>query len=52
MLIDENLKYTADIIEESDSVINLKGKARLVNINKKDNLSDDELIETDEIVII
>lgn len=51
MLMDSTLKYSADKIKKSDSRIILKGKSKIIDINDKDNLNDDETIEADEIII-
>lgn len=51
MLIDGGMEYSADKIEKSDSKIYLKGNAKVMDINNKNDINDDESIEADEILI-
>ncbi len=51
MLIDGNMKYSADKVKESDKMISLKGNAKLIDLNDKENPDDDEIIQADEILI-
>jgi len=50
-LIDGSLQFSADMIDETDSQIILRGNAKLYDLNDIDNPEDDESIETDEIII-
>jgi transcriptional regulator with XRE-family HTH domain len=50
-LVDGSLRYSADMIDESDSEIILRGNARVYDLNDIDNPEDDESIETDHIII-
>lgn len=50
-LIDGRLEYSADKVNKSDSKIILSGNAKVYDLNDKDNASDDESIEADEIII-
>jgi len=50
-LVDGSLRYSADMIDETDSEIILRGNAKIYDLNDTDNPDDDESIETDEIII-
>lgn len=50
-LIDGSLEYSADKVNKSDSKIILNGNAKVYDLNDKDNVSDDESIEANEIII-
>jgi transcriptional regulator with XRE-family HTH domain len=50
-LIDGSLQYSADMIDESESKLILRGNAKVYDLNDADNPDDDESIETDEIII-
>lgn len=50
-LVDGSLRYSADMIDETDSGIILRGNAKVYDLNDTDNPDDDESIETDEIII-
>ena len=50
-LIDGSLRYSADMIDETEKEIILRGHAKVYDINDVDNPGDDESIETDEIII-
>lgn len=50
-LIDGSLRYSADMIDETESEIILRGNAKIYDLNDIDSPDDDESIETDEIII-
>ena len=50
-LADGSLRYSADMIDETDTGIVLRGHAKVYDLNDVDNPGDDESIETDEIRI-
>lgn len=50
-LIDGSLRYSADMIDETDSEIILRGNAKVYDLNDIDNPEDDESIEADHIII-
>jgi len=50
-LVDGSLRYSADMIDETDSEIILRGNAKIYDLNDIDSPEDDESIETDEIII-
>jgi transcriptional regulator with XRE-family HTH domain len=52
MLIDMDMNYLADTVKMSDLKITLKGNAKIVDLNDKENPDDDGFIEAEEIIII
>ncbi|MEA3479084.1 MAG: helix-turn-helix domain-containing protein [Bacteroidota bacterium] len=50
-LVDGSLRYSADMIDETDSEIILRGNAKVYDLNDIESPDDDESIETDEIII-
>ena len=50
-LVDGSLRYSADMIDETDSEIILRGNAKIFNLNDIDSPDNYESIETDEIII-
>lgn len=50
-LVDGSLAYSADMIDETDAEIILRGNAKVYDLNDIDNPEDDESIETDIIII-
>ena len=50
-LVDGSLAYSADMIDETDAEIILRGNAKVYDLNDPDNPEDDESIETDMIII-
>ena len=50
-LVDGSLLYSADMIDETDSEIILRGHAKVYDLNDIDNPEDDESIEADHIII-
>lgn len=50
-LADGSLRYSADMIDETDTGIVLRGHAKVYDLNDVDNPGDDESIETDIIII-
>lgn len=50
-LVDGSLQYSADMIDETDSEIILRGNAKIYDLNDIDNPDDDESKECDEIII-
>jgi len=50
-LVDGNLRYAADMIDETDSGVILRGKAKVYAENDTDGTDDDESIEADHIII-
>ena len=50
-LVDGSLGYSADMIDETDAEIILRGNAKVYDLNDPDNPEDDESIETDIIII-
>ena len=49
--MDGDLRYSADMIDETDSEIILRGNAKVYDLNDINSPDDDESIETDEIII-
>ncbi len=50
-LVDGSLRYSADMIDETDSEIILRGNAKIYDLHDIDSPDDDESIETDHIII-